>query len=306
MTRPTAWNATSVLCALWLSACASAAPNTEKTAGATPESAQPASPSPDASADAATIAKNLPGTLDGEIRRAQLLRSKNDFDDASRSLAQLMLVAPDDPRVVGEYGKVLAQQGLSQAALPFLKRAVELQPKDWTLFSALGVAYDQTDDHNHARLAYEHALELAPGEAAVLNNYAVSRMLAGDLTGAQHLLAQASAKSASNPKISSNLSTLASLQGPPAPSRQKAAVANAAAKPAVQSTIQTASRDAVAPPKAIAPSVVMQAVPLDPLAGPVKAKTDSHPRLASTTKPKPVAHASPPPAPALRTAAEVD
>ena len=37
---------------------------------------------------------------------------------------------------------------------------MELQPNDWTLYSALGVAYDQLGDQTSARTAYEHALAL--------------------------------------------------------------------------------------------------------------------------------------------------
>jgi Flp pilus assembly protein TadD len=300
MNRASALNATSVLCALWLGACASTAPDATKLTAPSLEKTHAAAPSPDANSDVATIAKDLPGTLDGEIRRAQLLRSKGDFDDAGRALAQLMLVEPDDPRVIGEYGKVLAQQGHSQAALPFLKRATELQPKDWTLYSALGVAYDQADDHPHARLAYERALALSPGEPTVLNNLAVSRMLAGDLTGAQRLLAQASTAGSNNAKISNNSSMLASLQGPTARTIRPVASTSPEAKP----TVQTASRQAVAPPKPISPAVVMQAVPADPLAGPVKTRTVTRSKMAHSAKPKQLAHVSPPPA--LRTAAEAN
>jgi Flp pilus assembly protein TadD len=300
MNRPSAWNVTSVLCVLLLGACASTAPNPGKVS-AISQTAQPAAPAPDSNSDVATIAKDLPGTLDGEVRRAQLLRSKGDFEDASRSLAQLMLVAPDDPRVVGEYGKVLAQQGHAEAAIPFLVRAVELQPKDWTLYSALGVVYDQSDDHTKARQAYEHALTLAPGQTSVLNNYAVSRMLAGDLGGAQHLLSEASAKGAGNPKIENNVAKLASLKGAAPQVSQKVASASTETRPAPR----TASREAVAPPKGIVPAVIMQTVPADPMAGPVKSRTLPHPRLAHSVKPKPqVAHASAPPA--LRTAAEAN
>jgi len=297
MKRASAWNATSVLCALLLGACASATPNAGKAAAAGPEITPQAAPAPDANSDVATIAKNLPGTLDGEIRRAQLLRGKGDFDDAGHALAQLMLVAPDDARVIGEYGKVLAQQGQSKAAIPFLTRATELQPKDWTLYSALGVAYDQSDDHPHARLAYEHALELAPGEPTVLNNYAVSRMLAGDLPGAQRLLARAATRGEENPKIANNVEMLANLKGP---GSQKTASASLQKAP----DTKTASREAVAPPQSVTPAVVMQTVPLDPQAGPVKPKTGAHSRLAGAAKPKQVAHTSPPPA--LRTAAEAN
>ena len=49
------------------------------------------------SADAAT--PGLPTDLDGEIRRAQDLRAQCNLDEAVRALGQLMLAAPDDPRV---------------------------------------------------------------------------------------------------------------------------------------------------------------------------------------------------------------
>ena len=77
----------------------------------------------------------------------------------------MMLVASDDPRVVGEYGKTLAEKGRAQDAVQFLTRATELQPNDWTLYSALGVSYDQIGDQASARMAYEHALALKPERA---------------------------------------------------------------------------------------------------------------------------------------------
>ncbi len=84
--------------------------------------------------------------IDGGVRQAQLLRTSGDLDGATRILSQLMLAAPDDPRVVGEYGKLLVQEKASADAVQFLRRAIELQPNDWTLYSALGVAYDQQSD----------------------------------------------------------------------------------------------------------------------------------------------------------------
>src|ERR1051325_5389845 len=151
-------------------------------------------------------------SVDDALHRAQALRAQGNFADATRALGQLMLAVPDDPRVVGEYGKALAQQGRPQDAVAFLKRAIELKASDWTLYSARGVAYDQMDDRKSAASAYEHALALKPGEPTVLNNYAVSRMLAGDLDGAQRMLSQASAASGSYPKIGNNLETLAQMK----------------------------------------------------------------------------------------------
>ena len=130
-----------------LAACASQPLNSSKLAGA-------------GKTDSSSAAQDSTGasSLDGEIRQAQILRSQADYTGAVRVLSQLMMVAPDDPRIVGEYGKVLTQQGRASEALPFLTRAVELQPRDWTLYSALGVSYDEMKDSANARVAYERAL----------------------------------------------------------------------------------------------------------------------------------------------------
>lgn len=220
----------------------------------------------------------LPRSLGDGIRSAQLLRSQGDLSGAIHMLSQLMLVAPDDPRVVGEYGKTLAQQGRAAEAIAFLKRAVELQSNDWTLYSALGVAYDQTGDSANAQLAYQRALTLKPDEPVVLNNFALSRMLAGDLAGAHQMLTQAAAKDTGNPKIASNLAMVDRLQKDHPPT---AVAAEVPGKPAVETRKPSAVALEHAPPskpepmlaktaaKTSQPRVIMEAIPVDPLAGPV-------------------------------------
>ena len=180
---------------------------------ACPATAGSSSGQPDT--DAAAYDRSLSNTVDSEVRNAQLQRAQGDFSGAVRTLSQLMLASPDDPRVVGEYGKVLVQQGRAAEAVQFLSRAVELQPADWTLYSALGVAYDQTGDAANARSAYERALVLKPGEAVVLNNYAMSRMQAGDLAEAHRLLSQAATAGSGNPQIARNLTLLQGLGAAP-------------------------------------------------------------------------------------------
>jgi len=112
--------------------------------------------------------------LDRAVGQAQTQRKMGDLQGATRALSQLVLVAPDDPRVLGEYGKTLVAMGRSDDALAFLERAIEIQPLDWSLFSAQGVAYDQEGNYMSAQTSYEHALALKPGEPAVLSNNALS------------------------------------------------------------------------------------------------------------------------------------
>jgi Flp pilus assembly protein TadD len=264
--------------------------------------------------------KAQPTDVSSEFAKAHDLRVAGQLPEAASALAQLMLAAPDDARVVGEYGKVMAEEKRADDALAFLKRAVELTQTDWSLYSALGVAYNENNDPKNADMAYQRALALNPGEPTVLNNYAMSKMLAGDLAGAQMLFAQA--RASGNPKIINNAAMLAEMEAAhPALASRPAPVKTAAVQkpvpapapftlkplpPVSPSSVGTprnllaANAPAPTPGTALAhnPNVVMQAVPKDPLAGPVKPKVTAPHRTAVAAK-APAA-----PAPALRTAAD--
>ena len=160
---------------------------------------------------AASRPMGAPTNIDGAIKQAQAQRKTGIFGCA-RTLSQLVLLAPDDARVLGEYGKTLIAMGRSDDALAFLERAVELQPKDWSLFSAQGVAYDQKGEYLAAQKAYDRALLLKPGDPTVLSNAALSHMQTGDLDGAERLLMQASPFAAEFPRIASNLALVRSLK----------------------------------------------------------------------------------------------
>jgi Flp pilus assembly protein TadD len=322
MKRAVLMSAASAFCLLWATGCSTVGKPDAKQPVASAAVVTPPDENPNASSDIATLAKNMPSTMEGEIKRARLLREKGDYPEAEHSLAQLMLVAPDDGIVVGEYGKVLEQEGRSTEALGFLTRAVELQPRDWALYSALGIAYDQLDKRENARTAYERALALKPGEASVLNNYAVSRMLAGDYAGAQRMLAQASAHGATDPKIAMNAAKLASisplppapvaLQAPPQPkpvpppaikvavlpsaTAQAAAVKPVATQAPKPMTVAPGAAShapiVVGSLKAPQPTVVMQRVPFDPLAT-KSASVHSAGALGVIVSPHPVATHAP-------------
>src|SRR5512146_1068285 len=129
-----------------LSACASLGLGDEPTANATAASdgkpsLQPAAgtkavgATPITPVQSAIVAPTdaLPGgDLESAIKQAEAARKSGDLQGAAKTLAQLVLYAPDDPRVLAEYGKTLVAQGRSNDALAFLERAIQLQPSDWT------------------------------------------------------------------------------------------------------------------------------------------------------------------------------
>ena len=234
--------------------------------------------------------------VESNVRQAQLARVAGHYDDAVHILSQLMLVASDDPRVVGEYGKTLVEKGRAKEAVEFLTRATDLQPRDWTLYSALGVAYDETGDQISAGRAYGHALALRPGEPAILNNYALSRMLANDPDSAHLLIARAQAAGgASDSKIAANIVMLNRLA--PAPQAQAAAEKPAPVAQNLPRPITPVAQAVLPAPQQAAPAaaqpsgVVMQAVPFDPYAGPVKPRPPRPKAVANanTDPAKPVA-----------------
>jgi len=253
--------------------------------------------------------KSLAADMDTQIRAAQGLRASGDYQGATHILSQLMLVAPDSPGVVGEYGKNLVQQGRPKEALDFLKRAVELAPGDWSAYSAMGVAYDQNGDYPNAQIAYRQALAINPGNAGILNNFALSRMQAGDLPGARKLMVQAQAAGSADPKIASNVAMMgnlapaqeAAIQAAPLPAQAKPAPVQVAPLPAA-SAPKAAVAHAGPAPNRTPPTIMMQQIPEDPKAGPVKVATGAPhklikeaPKVASAAPAPKVASAVPAP-----------
>lgn len=283
-------------------------------------------------------------TLDGSIEQARSLRLAGNYQEAIRHLSQLMIVASDDGRVVSEYGKALVETGRAQEAINFLTRAEQLRPADWTVFSAQGVAQDQLGNQKAAQIAYERALTLRPEEVSVLNNYALSRMLAKDTEAARKLVARAEAAGgAADTKIARNIAMIRDMapatqdvaaashdMAPPVAAPKPASVASLALPPAQPAPVAEAKPAPVAEAKPVpaapvlaAPAaketkpsqvvataaplvpsgVVMQRVPVDPLAGPVAA---TKPPRSLAANPAPVADtAAKSSAPALKPAVPV-
>ena len=84
--------------------------------------------------------------------------------------------------------------GDAMAAIDSLSRAGALQPDDWRVNSALGIAYDRIGMYDQAARRYKMALENNANNPVILNNMALSKAQMGELDEAVEILEKATAQ----------------------------------------------------------------------------------------------------------------
>ncbi len=83
--------------------------------------------------------------------------------EALELLADARRLAPYDPAVAAETGKILLSEGQAEAALEEFGRALALDPRDARNFNNRGVALDALGQVEAARQDFERALRMDPG-----------------------------------------------------------------------------------------------------------------------------------------------
>jgi Flp pilus assembly protein TadD len=216
-----------------------------------------------------------PADIEAAVALARTQRGEGDFNGATATLSQLVLLAPDDPRVLSEYGKTLVDRGETEDALAFLQRAIELNPGEWSYYSAQGVAFAKTGNFGAAQMAFSRALALNPNDPVVLNNLALAFLQAGNRDQAEALLARASQTGLATPQIMQNLALVKNLRvgaspiAPNVPATMPVAPTLAAPiAPAMAEQVEVlASADT-------APAQVPAAAVIEPIAEPVEVAAD--------------------------------
>jgi Flp pilus assembly protein TadD len=85
--------------------------------------------------------------------------------------APLLADARDDAKKQVEFGITVAARGLWREAIYRWQRAVEIDPTYAEAYNDLAIAYEHEGDLDKARQAYEKALQLAPSNATIKQNY---------------------------------------------------------------------------------------------------------------------------------------
>jgi type IV pilus assembly protein PilF len=79
--------------------------------------------------------------------------------------------ARSDAKSQVEFGISVAQRGLWREAIYRWEKAVELDPTYAEAFNDLAIAYEHEGQLDKARKAYDKALELAPNNSQIRQNY---------------------------------------------------------------------------------------------------------------------------------------
>jgi Flp pilus assembly protein TadD len=154
-----------------------------------------------------------PGNQQAAIGLMQSLRMGGGLDEARAVVATVLAGNPTDPAVLAEAGKVKLATGQLDDAIKLLRQATAADGKDATSLAALGIAYDRLGEYARADEFYEAALAISPRDAYVLNNYALSRVMAHDLGDALALLQRAAAAPNADLRVRQNLALVHALSG---------------------------------------------------------------------------------------------
>jgi len=144
---------------------------------------------------------------------ARNLRQMGGAQQAVTLLKEVVMTAPDNASVLSEYGKALTAVGRSSDAIPFFARSIQIDSREWSTFSAYGVALDQTGAHKQAQDNYFIALDLSSNNPTVQGNLAMSYVLGGQIAQGEAILRKLVARPDATAQMRQNLAMIASLKG---------------------------------------------------------------------------------------------
>jgi Flp pilus assembly protein TadD len=105
--------------------------------------------------------------------------ARGDINGATEAFGKAASLDPNDPRVLGGLGKLLARTGHPDAALPLLTRAVATDARNPDLRLNLGTLYAQLNRLPEAEQHLRIAVQLDPNNVRGLTNLAIVLRMAG-------------------------------------------------------------------------------------------------------------------------------
>ncbi|MCM8738801.1 hypothetical protein M5E06_32420 [Azospirillum sp. A1-3] len=153
-----------------------------------------------------------PGDKATTLALVRSLGRSGDTAEAVERLRTALAASGPDADLLVELGKLSIADGRAADALEPLEQAARLAPSAADPEHALAIANDRLGRYAAAAVHYDKALKRSPGDAVLLNNYAMSNALAGHLAQAQALLNRAAALPGAPAQVRANLALLAQLE----------------------------------------------------------------------------------------------
>lgn len=147
------------------------------------------------------------------LQYANQLRRINSHNKALSILRQTAMANPQNQMVLLAYGNQLARLKHYRQANNVLQKAHSTGKPHWRIYAAQGAVLDQMRRHKNAQIAHGYALKLAPGRPSIINNIAMSYVMAGKLKKAEATLRPIYMRTNANPKIRQNMALIVGLQG---------------------------------------------------------------------------------------------
>ncbi len=144
---------------------------------------------------------------------ARALRGMGRPTEAVEAAQRVLATHPTYVPALFEVARAQISLGHGFYAIKPLQLAAAANTKDVKPWALLGVAYEQNEQPELAKAAYDQALRIAPDDAAALSNYALFRATHGDPQGAETLLRRAIAQPNASAAERQNLALVLGLQG---------------------------------------------------------------------------------------------
>lgn len=105
-----------------------------------------------------------PRCLDGMVEMAKRFDDGGEGEDAETAYRQILAASPDDPLLLYRMGRLFARRGEHSAALPWLRRSLELEPEGDNAWMWLARSQQAIGDTNAALGAWGKLLALRPAD----------------------------------------------------------------------------------------------------------------------------------------------
>ncbi|HVG81032.1 MAG TPA: tetratricopeptide repeat protein, partial [Methylomirabilota bacterium] len=163
-----------------------------------------------------------PQRADPLVSLGQVLMEMQRPDHASEAFSAALVIEPRNLEALRGLGNSKLALKEPEQAIPPLKQALAQSANDFRVHNALGVAYDLSGDRKGAHQYYRTGLKLAPDNAPLRSNYALSLALSGDAEEALDTIAPLAAAPNATPQQRQTVALVYGLAGDTEKSEQLA------------------------------------------------------------------------------------